>query len=232
MHNFEGVGMEQNQNALFERFHQAISSMEAQLISLYEERVQTGNSGSSDDNGELEALRDTISGLNDALSQVKSDRDSLQSENEALASRCAELVTCSASNIEDSDLERELQELRNVNEDLHAQIEELKNVRSDESAASSRDDSGVAQQTLKVMRKNMELASLNEELGNKLTSVVMNLDEARSEVQRLRAIGEQELLAVKRELQEELQRVKGELHFQKAKFRDLGAAIMERFFAE
>ena len=34
--------MEQNQNALFERFHQAITSMEAQLISLYEEKVQNG----------------------------------------------------------------------------------------------------------------------------------------------------------------------------------------------
>jgi hypothetical protein len=82
------------------------------------------------------------------------------------------------------------------------------------------------------MRKNMELAALNEELGNKLTSLVINLDEARSEAQSLRAVGEQELLNVKKDLQEELQRVKGELHIQKAKFRDLGASIMERFFAE
>jgi hypothetical protein len=226
--------MDQNQNALFERFHQAITSMEAQLISLYEEKVQNGKNGASLNSGELNMLRDTIDALNDTLWRVKSDRDDLQSENEALISRCADLEKFSAqksSSNEDGHLDQELQKIREANEELQARIEELTNLQS-ETGASASDDSGVTQQTLKVMRKNMELAALNEELGDKLASVVMNLDEARSEVQRLRAIQEKEMLNVKKELQEELQRVKGELHVQKARFRDLGVSIMEKFFVE
>lgn len=226
--------MEQNQNALYERFHQALTSMEAQLISLYEEKVQAGNGEATDHNGELEALRDTITSLNNALSHVKVDRDTLQSEVDALKSRCAELENTAVQEVpsyDTSDLDREIQELRDENGRLNARIEELQNRNSDDSPASG-DDNNVAQQTLKVMRKNMELASLNEELGNKLTSVAMNLEEARSEVQRLKAAGEQELISVKKELVEELKRVKGELQQQKAKFRDLGASIMEKFFVE
>jgi chromosome segregation ATPase len=227
--------MEQNQNALFERFHQAITSMEAQLISLYEEKVQqAGNDEYPDNNGELDALRDAVKSMNDALSQAKTDRDNLQSEVDALKSRCVELENTPAQDVETPDtsaLEEELKELRGANEKLQARIEELQNARPDD-GASAGGESCVAQQTMKVMRKNIELAALNEELGNKLTAVAMNLEEARSEVQRLKAIGEQEMLSVKKELIDELQRVKGELQAQKARFRDLGASIMEKFFAE
>lgn len=226
--------MEQNQNVLLERFHQAITSMEAQLISLYEEKMLAANSDGSENSGELEALRDTIASLNSALSQVKVDRDALQGELEGLKDRCAELESRDGQDgqgPDTSDLERELQELRDENERLNARIEELQNAPSDD-GASSGDEGNVAQQTLKVMRKNIELAVLNEELGNKLTSVAMNLEEARSEVQRLKAIGEQEMLSVKKEMVEELKRVKAELQQQKARFRELGASIMEKFFGE
>ena len=230
--------MEQNQNALFERFHQAITSMEAQLISLYEEKVQNGNSSVPHDISELSAMHDIIGQLNQNLFEVKSDRDNLSSENELLRSRCTELENCLNQEINNGQYQsseqelQELHELREANSDLHHQIEELHNSHSQAPSQSISDESGVGQQTLKIMRKNIELATLNEDLGNKLSAMAMHLDEARSEVQRLKALGEQELIVVKRELQDELQKVKGELIFHKSKFRELGASIMERFFAE
>jgi predicted nucleic acid-binding Zn-ribbon protein len=208
----KGKGMEESQNGIFERFHQAILSMESQLISLYEDKLNnTGCSVSSQVNSaEIDNLRQVVADLERDLQLVVTERDGLINDKVGLQARC-------------STLERQLIELQESQNEAGPR---------NEGSPDLSGDNPVAQQTLKVMRKNVELANLNAELGNKITALASQLEDSRGEIQRLKASGEEVLLEARRELQEELLRVKHDLQQQKAKFRELGASIMERFFDE
>jgi hypothetical protein len=219
------------QAATLERFYDAISSMEAQLIALYEEKTLAGDRGQNGEEEKAKILQ-MVEELSESVIQIKSERDTLKTECHELRERVANLGESISSGVQGEDTSKlllQLEDLKTENTSLQLQLTQSHTKNAGASEGNAEEGNGVS---LKVMRKNMELSSLNEEMKSQISSIKLELDEARSEIQRVLASNEKDTLVAKKELTEELQKTRAELTQQKQRFREVGASIMEQFFGE
>ena len=213
---------DQSQSQAYERYYDALASMEAQLISLYEEKM-SDSSALTDQLVELEELRDTVRTLE---AQVADGQIQFQDARAALIEQAGFEIARSEPAAIPAEVLEELNDLRAKVADFESRPVVVA------SAGPESTSDGFGMNTVKLIKQNLELSNRNETLQSQIDDLKIAVQRAQGEAQRLSLNGDQQVLQVRQELQEEITRARSELTQVKKRFKEVGAYLLENFLVE
>lgn len=221
--------------ANYQRFYDAIDSMEKQLATLYEEKLQ--NSSLQDKVVELEALLEKV--RYEKLQMLEAEKNNKDSSNEIDIDAIKDNLISIGFKLDDlcSDSHRE------IDGEFLVQCNSLKSaldtLNSKIHGSSSEVVAPLSEGSNVLEKKTVELLKANTELANKNLELQKMLDEAKTSIDALRDSSEQEIISIKQGLNEELRSsrtelsdLRNELAQTKLRYKEIGTIFIEKFFGE